>query len=114
MLGAKEALPIPAALETWEADSLGVTEKAGVGGIEIAQRTLQGLGVDFRKPLMFRLQLALHQVRQIHIAKCFLTFLICGYLQVECPVIDKTAAAEGLGKQNLLLVCRIYSIFIGT
>ncbi len=43
MLGAKKTLPVPAALETWETDSLGVTEKVGVGGIEIAQRTLQGL-----------------------------------------------------------------------
>ena len=27
MLGAKKTLPVPAALETWETDSLGVTEK---------------------------------------------------------------------------------------
>ena len=42
-------------------------------------------------------------------------FLLVGFnLQVECPVIDKAAAAESLGKQNLLFFCRIDSIFIGS
>ena len=42
-------------------------------------------------------------------------FLLVGFnLQVECPVIDKAAAAESLSKQNLLFFCRIDSIFIGS
>lgn len=37
-------------------------------------------------------------------------FLLAGFnLQVECPIIDKTAAAESLGEQNLLLICRVDS-----
>ena len=92
-----------------------VSRCVGIGCIKIAQGTLQGLGVDFRKPLMLRLQLALHQIRQIYVAERFLTFLVCRDFQVERPVvIDKAAAAEGLGKQSLLLACRIDSIFVGT
>ena len=64
---------------------------------------------------MLRPQLALHQIRQIYVAERFLTFLVCRDFQVERPVvIDKAAAAEGLGKQSLLLACRIDSIFVGT
>ena len=98
MLGAKETLPILTQLEAWEADSLGVTEKVGVSGIEIAQRTLQRLGINLRQPFMLRFQLALHQVCQIYVAERFLTFLVCRGLQIECPVIDKAATAEGLCK----------------
>ena len=43
MLWTKEALPILAGFEAWKADRLGITEKVGVGGIEIAQSALQGL-----------------------------------------------------------------------
>ena len=114
MLRTEEALLVLADLEAWETDSLGVAEEVGIGCIKIAQGTLQGLGVDFRKPLMLSLQLALHQIGQIYVAERFLTFLVCRDFQVECPVIDKSAATEGFGKQSLLLVCRIDSIFVGT
>lgn len=94
----KETLLVLAALEAWETDSLGVAEEIGIGCIKIAQGTLHGLGLDFKKPLMLRLQLALHQIGQIYVAERFLTFLVCRDLQIECPVIDKAVAAEGLCK----------------
>lgn len=103
-----------AALEAWKTDSLGIAEEIGICRIEIAQSTLQGLGVDFRKPLMLHLQLALHQVCQIYVAECFLALLVCRDFQIQCPVIDKATATEGLGKQYLLFICRIDSIFVGT
>ena len=114
MLWAKEALLVLAALEAWETDSLGVAKELGLGCIKITQGTLQGRGVDFRKPLMLHLQLALHQIGQVYVAEHFLAFLVGCDFQVQCPIIDKTAAAEGLCKQNLLLICRIDSIFVGT
>ena len=114
MLRTLKTLTILPALEAWETDSLGVAEEIVIGCIKIAQGSLQGLGVDFRKPLMLSLQLALHQIGQIYVAERFLTFLICRDFQVECPVIDKSAAAEGFGKQSLLLIYRIDSIFVGT
>lgn len=110
MLWAEETLSVLTRLEAWETDSLGVAEEIGISCIQIAQGTLQGLGVDFRKPLMLRLQPALHQIGQIYVAERFLTFLVCRDFQVQCPIIYKTAAAEGLCKQNLLLVYRIDSI----
>lgn len=114
MLGAKKALSVLAGFEAREACSLAVTEKVGIGGIEIAQGALQGLGVYFRKPFMLRFQLALHQIGQIYVAKRFLVFLVCRDFQVQCPIVDKTTAAEGLCKQDFLLICRIDSIFVGT
>lgn len=114
MLWAKETLLVLSGLEAWKANSLGVAGKVGIGGIEIAQSTLQGLGVDFRKPFMFRFQFTLHQIGQIHVAERFLAFLVCRDFKVQCPVIDKTTTAKSLCKQDLLLIGRIDSIFVGT
>lgn len=93
---------------------MSVTEKVLVGGVKVAQRTLQGLGVDFRKLLILSLQFAPHAIDHLNIANRFLFLLVGFNLQVECPIIDKAAAAESLGKQNLLFFCRIDSIFIGS
>ena len=91
-----------------------ITEEVPVCGIEIAQCTLQRLRIDFSKPLMLRLQLTLHAIGQFDIADRLL-FLPVGFnLHVERPVVDKAAAAEGLCKQDLLVVCRVYSVFIGS
>ena len=114
MLRTKEALLVLATLEARKADSLGVSEKVGIGGIQIAQCALQGLGVDFRKPFILRFQFTLHQIGQVYVAERFPAFLVCRDFQVQCPIIDKTTTAEGFCNQNLLLFCRIYSILIGT
>ena len=114
MLRTKEALPVLAGLEARETDRFGVTEKVGVCRIKIAQRTLQRLRINIRQPFMLSFQLTLHQIGQIHVAECLLAFLVRFYLQVQCPVIDKTAAPKSLCKQDPLLICRIDSIFVGT
>ena len=63
---------------------------------------------------MCRFQLTLHAIGQFNITDRLLLLLVDFNLKVECPVIDKAAAAKGLGKQNLLIVCRIDSIFVGS
>lgn len=114
MLGAKETLPVLTRFEAWKTYSLGVTEKIGAGCIEIAQSTLQRLGINLRQPFMLSLQFTLHQIGQIYVAERFLTFLVCRDFQIQSPIIDKTAAAESLCEQDLLFFRRIDSILVGT
>lgn len=114
VLRAVEALLVLAGLEPREAHGACVAEEVPVGGVEIAERALKGLGVDLAEPFVGTLQFALHLIGELHVADGPLLLLVGFNLEVEPPVVDEAAAAEGLGEQDLLLLRRVQSIFEGS
>src|SRR5574344_521103 len=90
-----------------------LTEELDESGIQISECGLQRKRVDLGKPMIFLRLLHLGQIcLNVETGKISLVFLISLDFLVKSIVIDETTRTKMLCYKHLLLLVRIYSIFI--
>jgi len=82
----------------------GFFEEAGISVVQIAERHLEGLGVDFLEPGVFFFEFG-EYVDEVD-AGLFFAFSMSLDALFKSPVVEEAGAAEVLFEGDLLVFCR--------
>src|SRR5690349_20298082 len=92
---------------------LDILKEVLIGGVQVHESLLKGLGIHILEPVVFATMLQVNQLRSgILVAEAVTGLFVMLLTLFEEMIVDKTLAAEVLRERNLLLGGGIQAVFV--